>query len=433
MIIYTVKRGDTLYGIAKRFGTSVVRLAEDNGLENKNMLNVGQSLVILEPKTVYEVKEGENLYSVAQSLGVSVGDLWRNNPFLGGGTDLRTGESLTVVPELPIYDREISVNTYVYPSVDLAVLRTILPYLTYLTVVGYGVEEDGSLIVPPNDGEIVELARAYGVAPIVQIAGAGEDGVPSGALSAHVLENDRAAATLLSEIESLLSEKRYRGVEVAFDGLPASLAKGYVAWVDALRARLGGSGRGVHVTLNPRTSDGEVDWYGGVQDVVSLGDASDLATLSAFGWGYANGEPMAISPLPKVRDAILYATERMPSERILLGISQYGYDWGLPFVAGEDRGRAIAYADALRLSNEGRASIGYDTESEAPFVRRFVRENGRPREYMAYFEDARSIAARFRLINEYGLGGITLWNGMQYFPQFWRVLSRSFTVRKLWE
>ena len=41
---YTVRRGDTLSGIARRFGTTVDRLVEVNGVTNPNLIRVGQTL-----------------------------------------------------------------------------------------------------------------------------------------------------------------------------------------------------------------------------------------------------------------------------------------------------------------------------------------------------------------------------------------------------
>ena len=41
---YTVRRGDTLSGIAQRFGTTVDRLVEVNGISNPNIIRVGQTL-----------------------------------------------------------------------------------------------------------------------------------------------------------------------------------------------------------------------------------------------------------------------------------------------------------------------------------------------------------------------------------------------------
>ena len=56
-MIYTVKRGDTLYDIATQFGTSAEALARVNNISNPNNLSVGRNLFIpLERITTYTVK-----------------------------------------------------------------------------------------------------------------------------------------------------------------------------------------------------------------------------------------------------------------------------------------------------------------------------------------------------------------------------------------
>lgn len=46
LVVYYVKDGDTLWKIAKRFGSTVEEIARINGIENENKLNVGQQLFI---------------------------------------------------------------------------------------------------------------------------------------------------------------------------------------------------------------------------------------------------------------------------------------------------------------------------------------------------------------------------------------------------
>lgn len=49
MITYTVKKGDTLSSIAKKYDTTVEALVASNGIRNKNIIYVGQVLTIPSP------------------------------------------------------------------------------------------------------------------------------------------------------------------------------------------------------------------------------------------------------------------------------------------------------------------------------------------------------------------------------------------------
>ena len=46
IVIYIVKNGDTLWNIAKEFGSTVDGIARVNGIENKNLIMPGQKLYI---------------------------------------------------------------------------------------------------------------------------------------------------------------------------------------------------------------------------------------------------------------------------------------------------------------------------------------------------------------------------------------------------
>ena len=82
-ILYTVKKGDNLYNIALAYNTSVSEITKLNNLKNTS-LSIGQQLKI--PKsnsnvsnTTYIVKKGDSLYSIAKKYNTTVDDLKNKN------------------------------------------------------------------------------------------------------------------------------------------------------------------------------------------------------------------------------------------------------------------------------------------------------------------------------------------------------------------
>jgi LAS superfamily LD-carboxypeptidase LdcB len=74
-ITYTVKSGDTLYLIAKKFGTTVSVLKEANRLKS-DLISVGQQLQITStPQDAYIVQFGDTLYSIARKYGTTITQL----------------------------------------------------------------------------------------------------------------------------------------------------------------------------------------------------------------------------------------------------------------------------------------------------------------------------------------------------------------------
>ena len=112
---YTVKSGDSLWSIAKKYNISVSNLKEANGLTS-SLLSIGDVLKIPtviedEPKeNVYVVKKGDSLYKIAQNYDTTVSEIMQLNNLTS--TALSIGQIL----EIPV--KNVSNNTYTVKSGD---------------------------------------------------------------------------------------------------------------------------------------------------------------------------------------------------------------------------------------------------------------------------------------------------------------------------
>jgi spore germination protein len=134
---------------------------------------------------------------------------------------------------------------------------------------------------------------------------------------------------------------------------------------------------------------------------------------------------MAVAPIANVRAVLDYAVNEMPPEKILLGIPNYGYDWPLPFVQGETRAQSISNQRAIELAVQYNIAIQYDETAQSPFFH-YTAADGVVHE--VWFEDARSMEVKLRLIAEYGFRGCGFWNIMRPFVQTWQVLNGLYRI-----
>ena len=79
---YTVSKGDTLYSIGKKFNIGIDKIKDVNNLTS-NMLSIGQKIIIpIEEDLTYVVKDGDTLYSIARKFNTTVDELKKLNNIL---------------------------------------------------------------------------------------------------------------------------------------------------------------------------------------------------------------------------------------------------------------------------------------------------------------------------------------------------------------
>lgn len=376
---------------------------------------------------IYVVNPGDTVDSIAAENNVPVDTIIYNNQ-LEYPYELAVGQALLLsVQETVQAVKTVEVNGYAYPFIQRAVLDETIPYLSELSIFSYGFTVEGDLIFPAlDDTFMIEAAVAGGAAPILTLTPFGPDGRFSNYLISHVVNNPDAWENLIGQLVQTVQEKGFQGVDIDFEYILAEDAAAFAEFVGNVRLAINEIGYPVSVALAPKTSDNQPGLLYAGKNYALLGEAADKVLLMTYEWGYTYGPPMAVAPINKVREVVEYALTRIPAYKINLGIPNYGYDWTLPFEQGVTAAKTIGNIEAVRIAIKNSAQIQFDTTAMSPYFR-YVKDG---LEHEVWFEDVRSMEAKFNLVREFDLRGMGYWQIMKLFRANWLLLNDRFSVRK---
>lgn len=374
---------------------------------------------------IYVVQLNDTVDSIAQFYQVRVENIIYINQ-LAYPYALAIGQALLIpTGEEQENRRGVVTNGYAYPFINQSVLESTLPYLTNLSVFSYGFTGQGDLIPPAlNDTWMISLAEQADVNAILTLTPMDENGQFSNLLITEMVNNETAKRRLIENLLYTLEEKRYRGVDVDFEYILVEDRDAFTTFVAELTNAMNMNGYEVSVALAPKTSARQVGLLYEGKDYGGLGAAANSVLLMTYEWGYTYSEPQAVAPINKVRQVVEYAITEIPVNKINLGIPNYGYDWPLPYVQGVTKASTIGNVQAVQLAIEHGAAIGFDETAQTPYFNYI--ENGV--EHEVWFEDVRSMQAKFNLVKEFSLRGMGYWQLMRLFLANWILLDGEFEI-----
>ena len=417
-----------MWGIAQAYGTTVQNIVKANQIPEPDRLVVGQALVIPIWGQFYIVQAGDSLWSIGQRFGINYLTLAQMNG-INPNAPLMIGQYLFIPP---MAKTNAEILAYIEPRGDkvsdalVEEARKTSPYLTYLALFSYEARRDGSLQAPP-------------IEPLPTIA---EENNAAIAMVVSNLENYQFSSELARDIfqsvavqdllfDNIIAEAKRIGnvsdIHFDFERVPKDQKEAYNNFLRRAVKRMHAQGYTVSTALAPKTSSEQAGEWVAAHDYEAHGKIVDFVMLMTYEWGYSAGPPMAVSPLPEVEKVVQYALSVMPANKIVLGQNLYGYNWTLPFVQGGPYAEALSPQRAIELAKRYHAAIQYDYTAQAPYFN-YTDEQGRS--HVVWFEDARSIQAKFNLVKRLNLRGVGYWKLGLPFPQNWALIGSNFNVVK---
>ncbi len=425
MQIHVVRPGDTLFDIARLYSLPTNILIQSNEIPNPDNLAIGQTIVIPIWGSYHIVMVGEDLTQIANTYNTTVSEIVRIN-------GLKSPNAIYPGFRLYIPQKErlsVDVGAYIDPRMTVGtsgkVVDKVGDNLTSLSVFSYEANANGSL-TPVVDEPSINAAYNHGVVPLMVITNFSE-GTFSTELASTIFNNPSLQDKLLDEAIAIMDQKGYLGLDFDFEYLGAQNREGYNSFLRKASEKLKAKHYFISAALAPKTSDEQIGVLYEGHDYKTIGEIVDFIFFMTYEWGWSGGPPMAVSPIDKVRDVLEYAVSVVPKEKVMMGIPLYGYDWTLPYVQGGPFAESISPQQAIERAAQNGVTIQYDTVSEAPHYFYTDRQGKR---HAVWFEDARSIQAKFNLVKELGIRGFFYWVLGNDFPQNWLLIQDNFIVNK---
>lgn len=427
---YTVAPGDTLFLIAQTFNTTVTAIAQANQIIDPNRIQAGAVLTIPGwSQTVYTVNPGDTLFLIANRFGVSVNLIAETNQ-IADPSRIFPGQILIIPqPIAPATRRVVETMGYFHLTNLAGLGRTLAAFSAYLTYGGlfqYPITVTGEISVSTNTQQAANLLNSNNVKPLLVLTNWGPDGFDPD-LARTIMGDPALKDRAIRNTVQIVERYGFAGVNVDFENMYPEDRPLYTDFIRDLRDALKPRNYIISLAAPPKAADLPNAPWVGTFDYRSLGELTDFIFLMTYEWGWIGGPPMAVAPINQVRRTLDYAVTQIPRTKILQGVPFYGYNWPLPDTP-ENVAVPLNLIEVYSLAYRFNASINFDEISQSPWFR-YTDASGASHE--VWFEDARSINVKYDTANEYNLRGVGWWsytNEPYGFPQNWPLMDEKFIV-----
>ncbi|KAB2953332.1 hypothetical protein F9B85_05315 [Heliorestis acidaminivorans] len=268
-----------------------------------------------------------------------------------------------------------------------------------MSTFSYRVDGQGNLHgTAPTDG--LALAKSKGIQSYALIH---NYVYPTGFdmdIASNLLSRPSARQNLINQLKQILPAHGYAGVNVDLEYIRATERPNYTQFIKELKEELGPLGYTVIVSVTGKTFDDKTSPWGGVFDFPALGKYADYVQIMTYDEHWFGGTPGPVASIGYVERAVNYAVSTIPSEKILLGIAAYGYDW-----YGSNT-KVVNYHSVPKLLDQYNITPSWDNTAKSPFFH-YTDERGIRHE--VWYENPRSMAYKLALVDKHDLGGIGIW------------------------
>ncbi len=322
-----------------------------------------------------------------------------------------------VVESMPLpfqHLREVAAYYVQFSETDLksfASLQEAHQHLSNVITFQYRLDGEGNLEQVLVFPEFDQLRQQHGLSTLALIHNIGPAGSFDRDWAHQLLANDEHRQRAVQAILALMRSGDYRGVNIDLENIPPADRARYTDFIKELTTALRPDGYLVTLAVPAKTRDDPNHGWSGAFDYAALGQYADQIMLMTYDQHYAYSGPGPVAGVDWMERVLQYATQVIPTEKLLLGVPTYGYCW--PESGGN--GKSLSSRAALAEVMAGGITVCWDSAAQVPFYR--------AQGSITYFEDYRSLRAKLYLVEKYKLSGIAIWRLGYEDARIWQEIS----------
>lgn len=207
------------------------------------------------------------------------------------------------------------------------------------------------------------------------------------------------------------------GVDIDIENLSETEREAQTEFLQLLVERLRPYNKTVSIAVAPVQKDTELGWFGSY-DFEKIGQTVDKVFIMAYEQHWLSGPPGPQAGLEWTEATIRYLSNKIPKEKLVLGIPFYGRYW----TEGID-GEAFTFTQANNLLKQNKAKWKWNRTYKSTFSK--FTDRATSKKYEIWLDNADSLMKKIALVEKYGLKGWGGWRLGQEDPRIWDLLEKA--------
>ncbi|MDD2798234.1 MAG: glycosyltransferase [Bacteroidales bacterium] len=233
----------------------------------------------------------------------------------------------------------------------------------------------------------------------------------------RIISSSKRRTTFINSVVKVLDKYKFQGVNIDFENLEDFTKREYiVAFQKELYETL-------HTKKYIVTQD--IQPYNDAYDLKQLAKRNDFIFLMAYDQHNAPGLPGPIAAQKWVEEAMNEALKEIPSNKLILCIPSYGYDW-----PEGCQGTSMSYQKAITKASQTGAKINYDNNS---YNLNYDYWDDNKVKHTVFFADAATNFNAMRASEDFGAAGVALWRLGAEDIRIWQFFARDLSFESLKE